>query len=140
MRGRGKSQAHQRIDAEKSHTVPHVSVDYVFLGQEDEKTLPIMLIRAHGTRVTFSHAVPCKGTSASKYPERQVSSSIKRLGWSKIIFKSDNEPAILELRRAASRILRKFYGIDVIEEESPVEDHQANGAVESANNQFGGMA
>ena len=28
----------------------------------------------------------------------------------------------------------------VTEEESPVEDHQANGVVESANGQFGGMA
>ena len=30
--------------------------------------------------------------------------------------------------------------MQVIEEESPVEDHQANGVVENANGQFGGMA
>ena len=30
--------------------------------------------------------------------------------------------------------------MDVLEEESPVEDHQANGIVERANGEFGGMA
>ncbi len=140
VRGRGKSHAHHQLDAESSHVVPHVSFDYVFLGQDDEKTLPIILVRDHSTRTTYSHAVPCKGTSSSKYPEKQVAHSIKQLGYSKIIFKSDNEPAILELRRAVCKILRHDHGMTVIEEESPVEDHQANGVVESANNQFGGMA
>ncbi len=59
VRGRGKSRAHIQLDAEKSHTVPHVSSDYVFLGQEDEKALAIVLIRDHATRFTYSHAVPC---------------------------------------------------------------------------------
>ncbi len=90
--------------------------------------------------LTYSHAVPCKGTAGSRYPARQAVYSIKQLGYSKIILKSDNEPAILELRRAACYILRKEHGMTVIEEESPVEDHQANGVVENANGQFGGMA
>ncbi len=140
VRGRGKSQAHQQLDAESSHVVPHVSFDYVFLGQEDEKALPSILIRDHSTRITYSHAVPCKGTSGSKHPARQMFCSIKQLGYSKIIFKSDNEPAILELRRAVCQILCKEHGMTVIEEGSPVEDHQANVVAESANGQFGGMA
>ena len=82
------------MDAEQSHTVPHISFDYVFLGQEDEKALPIILIRDHGKRVTFSYAVPNKGT-ASPYPAGQVAYRISQLGRSKIVFRSDNEPAPL---------------------------------------------
>ena len=59
-------------------------MDYVFLAQEIEKTLPIILIREHATRYTFSHAVPFKGTSKSEYPIRQVANSIKALGLSLI--------------------------------------------------------
>ena len=70
VRGRGKSHAQYKMEAEQSHTVPHVSMDYVFLGQEDEKALPIVLIRAHSTRVTYSHAVPCKGISGTTYLAR----------------------------------------------------------------------
>ncbi len=60
VRGRGKSHAHHKLEADKSHTVPHVSFDYVFLGQEDEKALPMILIRAHSTRVTYSQQFPAK--------------------------------------------------------------------------------
>ena len=74
------------------------------------------------------------------YPAKQVAYSIKQLGYSKTVFKSDNEPAILDLKRAVCQILRSEHGMQVIEEESPVEDHQANGVVENANGQFGGMA
>ncbi len=140
VRGRGKSHAHQQRDAEKSYEVPHVSFDYCFLGQEDEKALPVILIRDHRTRTSFSHAVPCKGTKGSSYPARQVSHSIKQLGHPHIIFKSDNEPAILDLKAVSSQILRNKHGMTVIEEQSPVEDHQANGVVERAVQEFGGMA
>ncbi len=140
MGGRGKSRAHVQLDAERSHTIPHVSFDYVFLGQEDEKAFAIVLIRDHATRVTYTHAVPCKGTAGSAYPAKQVAYSIKQLGYSQIVFKCDNELAILDLRNAVCKILRKDHGMTVTEEESPVEDHQANGVVESANGHFGGMA
>ncbi len=50
-------------------------------------------------------------------------------------------PAILDLKSAVCQILRQEHGMTVLEEEeSPVEGHQANGVIESANAQFGGMA
>ena len=80
VRGRGKSAAHYQQDAEQTHAVPHVSFDYVFLGQDNEKTLPILLIRDHAYRATFSHAVPCKGVEGSAYPARQTAFTIRQLG------------------------------------------------------------
>ena len=111
----------------------------MFLGQEDEKSLPIILIRDHSLRVTNAYAVPSKGTSSS-YPQSQVAYSISQLGHDKIVFRSDNEPALLAVKSEAVKILKGAHGIKVIEEESPVADHQANGVVERANGEFGGMA
>ena len=65
VRGRGKSMDHRVLDAETSHSVPHVSMDYSFLGQDDQKSMPVALIRDHASRTTFSHVVPCKGVEGS---------------------------------------------------------------------------
>ena len=99
MRGKGKSMAHRNMDAELSHSVPRISMDYSFLGQEEEKTMPVALVRDHATKSTFSHVVPCKGVEGSDYPAKQVAFSIAQLGRPKLILKSDNEPAMLALKR-----------------------------------------
>ncbi len=77
------------MDAERSHSVPHTSIDYVFLGQEDEKTLPIVLIRDHPHKITYSHCVPCKGAVGSPHPAPQEAHSIKQLGYAKVVLKGD---------------------------------------------------
>ncbi len=103
------------MDAEKSHDIPHVSFDYCFLGQEDEKSLPIIHVRHHRTRTLYSHAVPCKGAKGSNYPAKQFAHSTKQLGYSHIIFKSDNEPTILDRKTAVRKILRQKFGTTVVE-------------------------
>ena len=110
--------AHRQLDASKVQLVPHVSMDYGFLGQNEEDALPIIIIRDHASHTTCSHAVPCKGTTGSPYPVRQVAYSIARLGHKKIIFKSDDEPAIVALRNAITAVLRSEYGMDVTPETS----------------------
>lgn len=140
VRGRGKSAAHYQQEADQKHSIPHVSFDYVFLGKENEKTFPIIHIHDHASKVTFSHAVPCKGTAGSPYPAKQVAYSTSRLGHNKLIFRSDKEPALLDVKMDVCRMLRKECGMTVTGEESPVEDHQANAVVERANGEFGGMA
>ena len=76
VRGKGKSLAHKQLDADKAHTVPHISFDYVFLGQEDEEAFPIVLICDHPTRITYSHAVPCKSTAGSPYLAKQMAHKV----------------------------------------------------------------
>ena len=110
--------AHRAMDAEQSHSVPHVSIDYSFLGQDDQKVMPVALVRDHASKTTFSHVVPHKGIEAGAYPARQVAFSISQLGHKKLVFKSDNEPAMLALKAEATKLLRSTYGIEVICEES----------------------
>ena len=51
------------------------------------------------------------------------------MGIKRIIFNSDQEPAILSLKEGVIEALGKKY--EVIPEESPVGDHQANGEIEN---------
>ena len=52
------------------------------------------------------------------------------MGIRRVIFKTDQEPAIVALRKRIIEALGTK--VEVIEEESPVGDHQANGEIESA--------
>ena len=82
VRGRGRSEAHRQLQADKSHAVPHVSMDYCFMGQDETKCLPILVIRDHASKFVYSHVVPSKGTSHA-YPAAQTFSDIEQLGHSK---------------------------------------------------------
>ena len=137
VRGRGRSEAHKQLQADKSHTVPHVSMDYCFMGQDESKCLPILVIRDHASKFVYSHVVPCKGTSHA-YPAAQAFSDIEQLGHSKIVLKNDQEPAIVDLHNAiTSRCKDK--NIDVIPENSPVDESQSNGVIERAVQDVEGM-
>ena len=61
VRGRGKNDAHRRMDAEASHDVPHVSMENCFMGQDEEKCLPILVMKDHRSKMVFTHVVPKKG-------------------------------------------------------------------------------
>ena len=60
--------AHRELDAAQEQSVPHVSIDYGFMGQDDDETLPIAVIRDHAGKFTFSHVVPCKGVETRPKP------------------------------------------------------------------------
>ena len=57
------------------------------------------------------------------------------LGYKKIIINSDNESSILDPRQAVKEITK----VEVILEESPVGDSQANGEVENAIKRIAGQ-
>ena len=101
--------------------------------------VPVALVRDHASKTTFSHVVPSKGVEGSAYPARQVAFSISQLGHKKLVFKSDNEPAMLALKAGATKLLRSTYGIDVICEEPSVESHQSNGVIEHAAGELAGQ-
>ena len=112
-------------------------MDYCFLGQDESKCLPILVIRDHASRTVFSHVVPCKGTK-HQYPLNQSVADIEQLGHSKFILKSDQEPSILDLR--ADIISRcKDQGISIIPENSPTGESQSNGVIERAIQDVEGM-
>ena len=80
VRGWGESRSHRNLKAASERSVPHVVMDYCFMGQEgEETTMPILAIKDTKTRRLFSIPVPCKGVS-QEYPIRQLNTCIGLLG------------------------------------------------------------
>ena len=78
------------------------------------------------TKAVMAHMIPRKGTD--EHAVMRIVQDIKNLGYRKIIFKSDQEPAILALKDEVKRMLNQ----DVIMEASPVGESQSNGRIENA--------
>ena len=103
VRGKCKSGAHVRTaksEEELEQEVPVISVDYMGAKSSDEKemkvtSLPILVGFDRKKKWYFAHMVPKKGHDAHaiKIMAREVNIS----GYSQLILKSDQEPAIREL-------------------------------------------
>ena len=121
---------HRRVDKSNEAT-PTVSIDYAFLNEKQEIDtgenlgMPILAIKDRTSGMIQSRVVPAKGTD--KFAIKRLVKDIELLGYNKIILKSDNEPSILALKKAVKEITK----VEIIPEESPVGDHQANGEIEN---------
>ena len=68
-------------------------------------------------------------SKTSSYATAFCVGALKETGYKIILFKSDNEPAILKLK---DRIAESLPGVEVVPREVPVGTHEANGAAENA--------
>ena len=136
VRGRGKNMEHAQVQADLEHLVDTVSMDYFFQGQEDDQTLSQLVIRDHSSKWTRCVVVPRKGSHPWVIDE--TVRTLKQIGHRKFIFKSDNEPAILDLKEEVTKQLR-LDGFEIIPEHPPVGESQANGVVERAVQSCSGM-
>jgi hypothetical protein len=136
VRGRGKNMEHQQMQADLEHLVDTISFDYYFQGQEDDATLSQLCIRDHNSKWTRCFVVPRKGSHP--YVVDEVVRTLKQIGHSKFIFKSDNEPALLDLKDEVTKQMRKD-GFEVIPEHPPVGESQSNGVIERAVQSCGGL-
>ena len=100
LRGRGTSLAHFRNKTEGGLVVPTVSIDYFFMGPSGQKeaqgVLPMLAVKSHESRMTFAHVVERKGPVDST--TRRLVADLDWLGLRRLVFKSDQEPAILALK------------------------------------------
>ena len=114
--GRGKADHHRALEDEWAKQVPTLSLDYCFMGEKDDgnelsaKCMPCLVDIDHKTRWIGSHVVPSKGT-IHKYCEEVLAKSIELTGYNSLICKSDGEPAIKELKRAAAKVVRERFSI-----------------------------
>ena len=103
------------------------------MGQEENKVLPMLGMKERQSKMKFAHQVEEKGPN--EYAIQAIIEDIESLGIKLFIFKSDQEPAILSLKERVIETLGKKY--EVIPEEPPVGDHQANGEIEKRNQRAG---
>ena len=75
--------------------------DRVTLGEHEAGPSPILVARSSTTQVTTADVLPCKGTTYPWCVQALVRATVAT-GDAKIILRSDNEPAILDLKRQAA--------------------------------------
>ena len=147
-RGHAQADHHQRIGKE-DQDIPVVSVDYFWLkdnekkekdkkgdeGEKDEKKSegenPIVAIYDRKSEWIAARVIKAKGKE--EVAVRRVADEIRKLGYKRLILKSDQERAEITLKEG---VRRELMG-EVIFEESPVGEHASNGEIESAIKRLG---
>ena len=126
---RGIGQQHKSREQEEREAdgLPVLSMDYAFMGQEDSKVRPILVCKDSKTQSYAATFVEKKGVDA--YASKFLQSFAQHLGYKRMVWKSDGEAAIVALKAHAADGLK---GVEVVMQESPPEDHKANGAAEKA--------
>ena len=123
--------------------VPVISMDYMYLNEKnDDVNNPILVIHDSVSEGIWAVFVKRKGDSS--YSVKRVSDIIKRLGYSKIIIKSDQESSLTSMENKTrealwqdaedmmNEIKQECGGIQIVIQHSLVGESAANGAVENA--------
>ncbi len=99
-KGRRDDPRHNRISHSEGE-VPVVLMDYCFVRREGEdETLTILLMKDQGSRAIRAWVVPHKGADTDGTADRAVQ-GVRELGHrGPVVFKTDNETALLALRQA----------------------------------------
>jgi hypothetical protein len=140
VKGKAKSHPHWNKKEEEEYGIPTISWDYFYMKDEEEddgeaddeadeseRYTPIIVWHDNNSKANMAFAVPNKGEC--EYAIRRATQDIcKILGYNKMIFKGDQEPA---LRTFMDRV-KTMCGDQCIMEESPVGESQSNGAIENA--------
>ena len=104
VKGRAESYGHVRKVLRESDA-PVIAIDYMYMHseqeKEEEKGMPIIVMKDDRTKMTLAKVAPNKGVVS--YAVEIVKRFIELLGYKKIMFRSDNEPAILALKDAVRK-------------------------------------
>ena len=91
-----------------------ISMDYAFITRQgaiissgddgwdeqlwsDPTALKLLVVNDTTRKAVFAHAVPRKGIDEKRFSVDMVVADVLWLGYSKVLLKSDNEPAIVKL-------------------------------------------
>ena len=111
LAGAGRDTAHVRVERSHEHAIPVLAADYCFMGERDDgdanpRCIPILVMQFDVGTWMHSHAVPNKGTR-HPWGTRKLADAMVQSGFPEIISKTDNEPAVVEVKRAAIRLSRE---------------------------------
>ena len=141
--GRGRSDAHLAPRSSVSTTTT-ISIDSGYredkmtLGEQEAAPSPILVTRSSTTQVTTADVLPCKGT-AHRWCAQALVRAIVATGDAKIL-RSDNVPAILDLKCQAAAECRVRHGMSVIIDDTTEYESQGNMLAEMAACEVKGVA
>ena len=75
--------------------------------RREGKLVKVLLVRCSQTKVVFAHTVPVKGADEDGHIVKLVCGDVARIGHTKVILESDNEPAIKQIAQQALTALSK---------------------------------
>ena len=136
--GRGKVDDHRKTKgADNPHDFPTWHCDYCYLGSKKDwdtpshaDDLPILVAKDDKHLFPIAHCVPCKGTE-HPWPAKIFGADLAACGYPKFALKSDQERALVALKRKAVDHVRELQSsVEVVPEESPVGSSQSNGFIE----------
>ena len=124
---------HQHRAGGRETTTPAIAIDYGYLNERDDPLqeaagAPIWVSKCDRNRWIGAAIVPTKG--ADEYAVAELKNDVIRSGFTEVLVRSDNEPAILALKESAPTAL-KLAGVAVKAEESTLYDSRSNGLAES---------
>ena len=153
--GRGACFLHRNMRTKSA--IPRIGVDYFYITRggvhrrdeleqardpagdsavEDERRngtiVKCIVIRDWESKNVYAHCIPCKGADEDEYVAQLVADDVAWLGYTRLIIKSDNEPALLALvRQVLGKVMASPETIEqASRESSPEYDSQANGGTE----------
>ena len=86
-------------------------------GWDDPEALKILVVKDSKSKAVFAHAVPKKGVDDKRYSVDKVVEDVLYLGYSRVLLKSDNEPAIVQLLKESLGSLKVTGDIEQAGEE-----------------------
>ncbi len=131
VRGRGRADPHGSSETDE----PLFTLDYLFMGQKkDDRPLVGLNVYEKKSKMMATTTLPKKGVE-HPYAEKWLAVQIENCGYAKALWRSDQEPAILALRKRSKALCQT----QLIPEDSPVHDSKSNGAIEAANGVVEGL-
>ena len=150
VKGRGVGEVHK---GSGESAVPVIAFDYLFITKEhvwrreelDEEEeakviFKVLVVKDTKGKAIFAHVIHKKGVESDGYSVTRLIEDVQWLGYRRIIMKTDNEPAILQLLREAIKgIKTELVNIDQVgEEHPPAYDSRSNGSIGNAVKQVKG--
>ena len=113
-------------DEEEEGSLPVIAIDYFWYSEEKKDTANLQ-VKDSKSKHVWASAVPQKGVD--DYAVNFLINCLKETGYQRLILKSDNENSIKALKE---KVKAEVQGIEVILNEGPTGDKQANGLAEVA--------
>ena len=108
-----------------------MGADYGFMGDDEEKSSPILVTKVNKDRWISSDVLPSKGAQ-HPWNAQVLAREMVNSGFGKLILKSDQEKPIRRLCDVATELATRETGKEILPENSPVGESQSNGLVENA--------